>query len=128
MRGVERRACRPETGVPGRGCRLGSERHAEPAQRIADRIDELTFAEVEAEPEWDGAWWDDHRRVRRASTGVLRASASSSRAEPAHTAWNADLWSASRGSAKPASMALRHLSEGAATSGNLQDPVRLPQA
>ena len=37
----------------------------EPAQRIADRIDELMFAEVpEDDPEWDGAgsseeWWDD---------------------------------------------------------------------
>ena len=36
----------------------------EPAQRIADRIDELMYAEVQEDAEWEGAetpegWWDD---------------------------------------------------------------------
>ena len=36
----------------------------EPAQRIADRIEELMYAEVSEDAEWDGAeapegWWDD---------------------------------------------------------------------
>ena len=36
----------------------------EPAQRIADRIEELMHAEVPEDAEWDGAearegWWDD---------------------------------------------------------------------
>lgn len=35
-----------------------------PAQRIADRIDELMYADVQEDAEWDGAettdgWWDD---------------------------------------------------------------------
>ena len=35
----------------------------EPAQRIADRIEELMFAEVPEDAEWGGetpeGWWDD---------------------------------------------------------------------